>query len=63
MLNQAIPDSLGLGAIKLMPPDGTSGGISLMAPKPKLFYSDITKAKLVSFTQIGLFYLPIFHGV
>ena len=24
-----------------------------MAPKPKLFYSDITKAQLVSFTHIG----------
>ena len=24
-----------------------------MAPKPKVFYSDITKAKLVSFTDIG----------
>ena len=30
-----------------------AGGISLMAPRPKLFYSDITKAKLVSFTHIG----------
>ena len=28
-----------------------SDGISLMALKPKLFYSDITKAKLVSFTS------------
>ena len=27
-----------------------------MAPKPKLFYSDITKAKLVSFTLFA--YLP-----
>ena len=26
---------------------------SLMSPKPKLLYSDITKAKLVSFTHIG----------
>ena len=36
-----------------------SGGISLMAPKPKLFYSDITKAKLVR-TSSGMFlaYLP-----
>ncbi len=24
-----------------------------MVPKPKVFYSDITKAKLVSFTDIG----------
>ena len=24
-----------------------------MAPKPKLFYSDITKAKLVRFTHFG----------
>ena len=27
--------------------------ISLMAPKPKLFYSDMIKAKLVIFTHIG----------
>ena len=26
---------------------------SLMSPEPKLLYSDITKAKLVSFTDIG----------
>ena len=31
-----------------------------MAPKPKLFHSDVTKAKLVSFTHIGhvFSYLP-----
>ena len=28
-----------------------SVGISLMAPKPKLFYSDTTKAKLASYTH------------
>ena len=31
----------------------TRNAISLMARKPKLFYPDITKAKLVSFTYIG----------
>ena len=37
-----------------------SGSISLMAAKPKLFYSGITKAKLVKFTHMGMFlaYLP-----
>ena len=30
-----------------------SGGIRLMAPKPKLFYSDTTKANLVTFAHIG----------
>ena len=34
-----------------------------MAPKPKLFHSDITKAKLVSFTHIMfLAYLPCSVG-
>ena len=42
-----------------------SGDISLMAPKAILFYSDITMAKLVSFTQrsLGMFLASLPWGV